>query len=466
MSLKRQMNNRQLLDSLDCIDERFVAELVTSMKLPENKTADPNEKKNWFRSFKYAAAVAACALLLSAIIPIMGMIVGRVEIGSSATNPAGTPTAENLETEAPETEQIIQSNDLMIKYGWSPKSITNAEADEIIEAYLANDTDPSKLAYTYSVTCYSKYSTNSSAPVYAVMINSDRWTYEAGERVEEIFYRPENPDLHIDFIFPSEQPLWIYTEGSFYTLNEAMQESLLNLTQLLNIRWSDRKGGGFSSFVYPIWLCHSELVEIVHSNPESSTGGWEFRCYGNYNGVYVIFADKKFKEYEPKETIEIVNGLAFVYPNENKLQVCANGTFYSLSDAYEKSIISAEQLAEVHSVYTMEKNVRSQFIAKYGDEFPQVVNKSERFDVFFHGIYDDVYVATIAMDCYSNVKNPTETVNGLTFTWMQQYDIHVYYKGEFYTLTEAFDKGLINGEQLEEVHGKYNTAFNEMFGDR
>ena len=76
MSLKRQMNNRQLLDALDCIDDRHVAELVTSMKLPEDKTADPNAKKNWLRSFKYAAAVAACALLLSAIIPVLGMIVG------------------------------------------------------------------------------------------------------------------------------------------------------------------------------------------------------------------------------------------------------------------------------------------------------------------------------------------------------------------------------------------------------
>ena len=62
MSFKKQMNNRQLLDALDCVDERFVAELVTTMKLPEDKTADPNAKKNWFRSFKYAAAVAACAL--------------------------------------------------------------------------------------------------------------------------------------------------------------------------------------------------------------------------------------------------------------------------------------------------------------------------------------------------------------------------------------------------------------------
>lgn len=87
MSLKRQMNNRQLLDSLDCIDERYVAELVTTMKLPKDKTADPNAKKNWFRSFKYAAAVAACALLLSAIVPILGMITGTLSAIPPLTDP-------------------------------------------------------------------------------------------------------------------------------------------------------------------------------------------------------------------------------------------------------------------------------------------------------------------------------------------------------------------------------------------
>ena len=464
MSLQRKMNNSQLLDSLDCIDERFVAELVTSMKLPENKTADPNAKKNWFRSLKYAAAVAACALLLSAIIPIMGMIVGRVEIGSSATNPAGTPTAENLETEAPETEQIIQSNDLMIKYGWSPKSITNAEADEIIEAYLANDTDPNKLAYTYSVTCYAKYSTNSSAPVYAVMINSDRWTYEASERVEKIFYRPENPDLHIDFIFPSEQPLWIYTEGSFYTLNEAMQESLLNLAQLINIRWSDRKGGGFSSFVYPIYLTVDELYQIVYSNPDTN-GGWSFRCYGKFDGKYVIFADKSYKIYEPKMTADVVCGLTFIYPNENKLQVCANGTFYSLGDAYAKNILSEAEIREVYNIYTMESKIESEFLAKYGHEFPDMVAEDKGIFVKFEGIYDDVYVAVIASTSWDNTKSPSETVGGITFTWDQWYDIHVYYHGDFLTLTEAFNRGLLTTAQLEEVYESYVTSFTAMFGD-
>ena len=469
MSLKRQMNNCQLLDALDCVDERYVAELVTSMKLPEDKTADPNAKRNWFRSFKYAAAVAACALLLSAIIPVVGMITGTLSAIPADTDPfpssQKTPSASAAapETEPPETEQIIQSTDLMVEYGWSPKTITNAEADEIIEAYLATDTDPNKLAYSYSVTCYAKYGND---PVYAVMINSDRWTYKQEERVERIFYKPDNQNSHIDFIFPSEQPLWIYSNGEFYTLNEAMQKSILSFTQLMNIRWPDRKGGGFSSFVYPIWLSHDELVEIVHSNPESYSGGWNFRCYGSFDGIYAVIANKKLMEYEPKTTVEIVGAYTFVYPNENKIQICANGNFYSLSDAYKASIITDANLAEIYKIYTMSSKIKEQFYALYGDKFADVPNKYERISVMFHGIYDDVYVASIASDCCSIVKSPSETVNGITFTWMQQYDLNVYCDGKFYTLTEAFKNGLLTNEQLLEVHEKYNTAFDEMFGDR
>ena len=40
------MNNKQLLDALDCIDDRFVAELVTSIKPPEAAEgfADPKRQ--------------------------------------------------------------------------------------------------------------------------------------------------------------------------------------------------------------------------------------------------------------------------------------------------------------------------------------------------------------------------------------------------------------------------------------
>lgn len=471
MSLERKMNNKQLLDALDHIDDRFVAELVTSIKPPETAEGGTMQKKNIIRSIKYAALLAACAVLMGAAIPLASSLIGRASLGTGTPsgNPAGivgegTSALEETEppaTESLETEPAPTPGKLMAEYGWSPKEITEEEADKIIADYLKKDSDPNKFDHTYSVTCYAKYGNR---PIYAVMINSDRWTYEPNERVEKIFYRPENPNLHIDFIFPSDQPLWIYTEGEFYTLNEAMQESLLSFNQLMNIRWSDRKGGSFSSFVYPIWLSHSELVEIVYSNPERGTGSWDFRCYGNFDGKYVIFADKRYMEYEPKTTFDVVNGLTFVYPNENKLKVCAKGTFYSLNEAFETKIISEAELNEVYRVYTMESQIEKEFLAKYGHTFPDMVEEDKGVFVKFEGIYDDVYVAVIASTSWDNTRSPSETVGGITFTWEQWYDIHVYYHGEFLTLTEAFDRGLLTTAQLEEVHASYVTSFDEMFG--
>ncbi len=471
MSLQRKMNNKQLLDALDHVDDRFVAELVTSLRPPEAVTDEPIRKKNVLRSIKYAALLAACAVLMGAAIPLASAILGRISLGTGTQSgdPAGvvgegTSTLEETEppaTESLETELAPTHNKLMAQYGWSPKEITQDEADEIIAAYLKNDSDPNKFAYTYSVTCYAKYGNK---PVYAVMINSDRWNYEPNDRVEKVFYKPSDPNLHIDFIFPSDQPLWIYADGEFYTLNEAMQQSVLSFTQLMLIRWGDRKGGGFSSFVYPIWLSHNDLVEIVYSNPDT-TGGWTFRCYGNFDGVYVIFADKKFKVWEPKTTVDIVNGLTFVYPNENKLQVCANGTFYSLNEAFEKNILSEAELNEVYHIYTMESQIKNEFLAKYGHEFPDMVAEDKEVIVKFEKISGDVYVAVIASQCFDNTKSRSETVNGITFTWEQQYDIHVYYHGEFLTLSEAYQRGLLTAEQLIEVHSSYTSSFGEMYGN-
>ena len=471
MSLQRKMNNRQLLDALDCIDERFVAELVTSIRPPEAAEGGTMQKKNIIRSIKYAALLAACAVLMGAAIPLLSHLIGQAALGTGTQSgdPAGavgegTSALEETEpaaTEPFETEPAPTPDKLMVEYGWSSKEITEAESHEIIAAYLKNDSDPNKFAYTYSVTCYAKYGNK---PVYAVMINSDRWNYEPNDRVEKVFYNPSDPNLHIDFIFPSDQPLLIYTEGKFYTLNEAMEQGILTLIQLMHIRWGDRTGGGFSSFVYPIWLSHNELVEIVYSNPDT-TGSWSYRCYGNFDGKYVIFADKKYKVYEPKTTVDIVNGLTFVYPNENKLKVCANGTFYSLSDAFEKNILSTAELAEVHNVFTMESQIKNEFLAKYGNEFPDMVAEDKEVIVKFEKIDGDVYVAVIASQCFDNTKSRSETVNGITFTWEQQYDIHVYFHGEFLTLSEAYQSGLLTAEQLIEVHSSYTTSFGAMFGD-
>lgn len=474
MSLERKMNNKQLLDALDHIDDRFVAELVTSLRPPETAEGGTMQKKNIIRSIKYAALLAACAVLMGAAIPLASSLIGRISLGTGTQsgNPAGivgegTSALEETEpptTESLETEPAPTNDKLMVEYGWSPKEITEEEADKIIADYLKKDSDPNKFAYTYSVRCYTKFGVNASA-IYAVMIDSDRWTYKQEERIEKVYFKTAlHDDLHIDFIFPSEQPLLIYQDGQFYTLNEAVEQSVLDRSQLLRIRWPDRKGGGFSSFVYPIWLSVDELYEIVYSNPERGTGSWNFRCYGNFDGRYVIFADKKYMAYEPKTTLDVVNGLTFVYPNENKLKVCANGTFYSLNEAFEKKILSEAELKEVYHVYTMESQIKNEFLAKYGHEFPDMVAEDKEVIVKFEKISGDVYVAVIASQCFDNTKSRSETINGITFTWEQQYDIHVYFHGEFLTLSEAYQRGLLTAEQLIEVHSSYTRSFGEMFG--
>ena len=112
MSLERKMNNRQLLDALDCIDDRFVAELVTSIRPPETETGEPMHKRALLRSAKQVALLAACAVLLSAAIPLVGAILGRMAIGTGTEgiNPSGssgeyTPMNSETKSEAVENDK-------------------------------------------------------------------------------------------------------------------------------------------------------------------------------------------------------------------------------------------------------------------------------------------------------------------------------------------------------------------------
>ncbi len=462
MSLQRKINNKQLLDALDHIDDRFVAELVTSIKPPEAVTGEPMQKKNILRSVKYAALLAACAVLMGAAIPLASHIIGQATLGTQGNNPGENVEQESnihLETEPAETEQIDYPTNLVIESVWSPKEISDGEAYDIVSAYLASDPDPNKFAYTYSVRCYGKFGFNTPTPVYVVMIDSDRWTWEEGERVEKFREEP----YYWGFIFQTDQPMLVYKDGVFYTLKEAYDQSVLEKLDVEYIRWPHREQNSADSFVYPVWLAGEDLHVLSQSNPEHGTGRFAYECYGKFDGVYAIIPKKNMEYFEPKVTVESIGSYSFVYPNENKIQICANGTYYSLTDAYAQKIISNADLAEIYKNYNMHIEIRTVFLEKFGHEIPDGADGEDDIIVMLQGVYGDVYAAVVASVRWNNTKSPTETVNGLTFTWEQQYDIHVYTKGEFYTLTEAFEQGLLTADQLKEVHEHYHTSFGEMY---
>ena len=95
MSIQRKSNNKRLLDALDHIDGRYVAELVEGLRLPKESAADPTAKRSIRTSLKYAVLIAACALILGAAIPVAGSLIRNLTSGMAA---AGSDSIESEPT--------------------------------------------------------------------------------------------------------------------------------------------------------------------------------------------------------------------------------------------------------------------------------------------------------------------------------------------------------------------------------
>ena len=84
MSIQRKSNNIRLLESLDYVDIKYVDELVGGLHLPKESAAEPSAKRSFRASVKYAALIAACALLLGAAIPVAGTLIRNITSGTAA----------------------------------------------------------------------------------------------------------------------------------------------------------------------------------------------------------------------------------------------------------------------------------------------------------------------------------------------------------------------------------------------
>lgn len=70
--------------------------------------------------------------------------------------------------------------------------------------------------------------------------------------------------------------------------------------------------------------------------------------YGDFGDVFVFFTEIYGAT---MMTYDYVNGLHFTYGSTNQLTVCAADGWFSLGEAFEKGIISAEQLRTVYDNY-------------------------------------------------------------------------------------------------------------------
>lgn len=160
----------------------------------------------------------------------------------------------------------------------------------------------------------------------------------------------------------------VYRKGSFYTLQEAFNNKWLTHEDLLTVRSNHKKA---HELIYeyfeeqkedeksPIVLEKAVKQEIIaafieaHINDRYPLREEEIslRCYGAFDGTYVLFVDVVSWGYGDAIGAEIIENLEFIYGNGQRLVVYSDGAFYSLYGAYKKDILSLDNLLIAHRKY-------------------------------------------------------------------------------------------------------------------
>jgi hypothetical protein len=118
VNIQTESNNKRLLEALDHVDIRYVDELVGGLRLPKESAA-PSAKRSFRASVKYAALIAACALLLGAVIPVVGTLVRNITSGMAAAGSDSNESEHYIEEElqndafdgSPNTEEAEASSE-------------------------------------------------------------------------------------------------------------------------------------------------------------------------------------------------------------------------------------------------------------------------------------------------------------------------------------------------------------------
>lgn len=172
----------------------------------------------------------------------------------------------------------------------------------------------------------------------------------------------------VDFHFHIGITFDVYRKGAFYTLQEAFDSGLLTHEDLLTVRRNHRAEYEYlyEEFDKPdikdkttIFLDEAIEREIIaaviaaHSDYKYPLHEEYFslRCFGAFDGVYVLFVDCTQWGYTADVTQIIVDGVEFVYGSGQRLEVYKDGEFYSLTEAFENGILSHDDLLTVQSNY-------------------------------------------------------------------------------------------------------------------
>lgn len=172
------------------------------------------------------------------------------------------------------------------------------------------------------------------------------------------------------------------------------------------------------------------------------------RFVANINGKYAIYLDVAGWMHLTAVTEEMVYGLNFISSNSNTMKIYAYGRFYSLPDAYTKGVLSAREVQELYVVshYTAKsQEMREKCALRYGaasdDFFVRFIENGSTDGENWYAVY--LYGPFEVRD-----EITVERVDKREFYYSSTRTMEIYYQGEFYTLSQAFENGIVDDFDL------------------
>lgn len=168
----------------------------------------------------------------------------------------------------------------------------------------------------------------------------------------------------------------------------------------------------------------------------------------------------------------------FTFGSTQPLYIYHKGQFTPIGEAYANGIISKEDVSEIHKMYSlgMDKELYDKIRQDYANANNEFTRSSVPKGYEFHeflaedieirynfGTYHDDLTALllytpsmIVADGFASTLN----IAGVTFKWIRAAEPpYIYSNGSFTPLDEAYEKGMVSKEDVEEIHRQYERNF-------
>lgn len=459
---KDVLKDTRLLESLEHIDDEYISSAARyKMKKEQNSARSVGGK---LRSLKYVLALAACLLLMSAVVPVVSYLIERF--------PAGV--GEHID----------------------PYSLSQAELDAINEAWGDSRfaESPEEVGYLEGERfIYGKYDG-------AIVLGRGRSMLNV--------YGEESVAGCI-FQYPNGDGIRVYYDGEIFGLDEAYENGFLTAGQIKEI-WRNHQIHVLNTdqdfeddYIYGDYLdpidgleplTKTRVAEINAAwdalypdfdgaliDPDKLNKGMNYRYLGTIGGRVIIWRS----EGEGVAVTKNLRGYEFSHSSSFDIIVCYCDTFYFIEEASEKWMLMIDQIELIHS----RNEEYEKYYAVHNDKIeepylgelkivdptfssPFKLSYEEQYEIIWNYIKDDDSKTKLrysySVRCFMKSDGAYAVmldsgrwgyfqavrhvdVAGYKFLFPDSQRMYIYKDGVFYTLLDAYEFGVVNEEYIASI---------------